>query len=64
MKKVKKYKKLRYIDYFPISFSKQRKQDVEDEDLQHKYDGHRYIQRRRYNFLSQQNRRNQQVSSK
>lgn len=51
-----KYKKLRDIGDFPINGIKSLKTTGNDS---HKYDGHRYKQRRRYNFLSQQNRRNQ-----
>jgi hypothetical protein len=51
-----KYKKLSQIGYFPIDFSVKKRASPEDE-YHHKYDGHRYKQKRRYNFLSQQNRR-------
>lgn len=49
-----KYKTLREIDDFPIDFSVKKRASPEDE-YHHKYDGHRYKQKRRYNFLSQQN---------
>lgn len=54
-----KYTKLKNIGYFPLLYNKTKKRFPIDIDIDHKYSGHRYKQKRRYNFLSQQNRRNQ-----
>jgi hypothetical protein len=54
-----KYKRLRDIGYFPIDIIARGKRRSGADEADNKYDGHRYKQRRRYNFLSQQNRRNQ-----
>jgi hypothetical protein len=56
-----KYKKLRDIGDFPIKTYGKDNNNYRNNDSNNdsnKYDGHRYKQRRRYNFLSQQNRRN------
>jgi hypothetical protein len=53
-----KYTKLKNMGYFPIFPTFPTKKSITME-LDHKYSGHRYKQKRRYNFLSQQNRINQ-----
>ena len=54
------YKKLRDIGDFQLDFNTVKNKLIKnDNDEDHKYGGHRYKQSRRYNFLSQQNNRNQ-----
>jgi len=50
-----KYKKLRDTGIFPIQIGNVT--GVPIQESSHKYDGHRYRQKRRYNFLSQRNNR-------
>jgi hypothetical protein len=58
--KREKYIKLKNVGYFPIIVNKPQKgPSNNDDEPEHKYDSHRYKQRRPYNFLSQQNNRNQ-----
>ncbi len=44
-----KYKQLRHLGFFPIINS--RKIAIVNRERRHKYSGHRYRHRRRYNFL-------------
>lgn len=51
-----KYKLLKNVGKFPL-YNLTEKTLKSNDDIIHKYSGHRYKQKRRYNFLSQQNQR-------
>lgn len=53
--KREKYMRLRNIGKFPLHNLNEKR--LKSNKPIHKYSGHRYKQKRRYNFLSQQSRR-------
>lgn len=51
-----KYKKLKQIGTFPLLSNQIMKTNSGNNNINHKYDSHRYKHRRRYNHLGQQRR--------